>query len=127
MRVVKALVLFMGVLIVIGIGLVAYGLSLDKKAKDQDGASGVQTPSVPVAGSEPTSEVAPNPTALSIPAFGDIKIKIEPGELLVGYTLQGTQAILHIENPDGMGARLVIVSLVDKKVIGRVLLEATGQ
>ena len=34
MRVVKALVAFMGVLIVVGIGLVAYGLSLDKNNAD---------------------------------------------------------------------------------------------
>ena len=137
MRVVKALVLFMGVLIVIGIGLVAYGLSLDKNAKDQRVATGVQTPSVPVAGSdavasdtaasEPVAEVTSAPKSVSIPAFGEIKIKIEPGELLVGYTLQGSQAVLHIENPDGMGARLVVVSLIDKKVIGRLLLEPDGQ
>jgi len=34
MRVVKALVAFMGVLIVVGIGLVVYGLSLDKNNAD---------------------------------------------------------------------------------------------
>ncbi len=127
MRVVKALVLFMGVLIVIGIGLVAYGLSLDKNTKDQDGTSTVQAPSVPVARSEQSAETTSGPAAVPIPAFGDVKIRIEPGELLVGYSLQGTQAILHIEDPNGMGARLVIVSLVDKKVLGRVLLEPDGQ
>lgn len=127
MRVVKALVLFMGVLIVIGIGLVAYGLSLDKNAREQDSAAIVPAPSVPVAGSEQISGVVTVPAAVSIPAFGDIKIKINPGEILVGYSLQGSQAILHIEDPDGMGARLVIVSLTDKKILGRVVLEADGQ
>lgn len=126
MRVVKALVLFMGVLIVIGIGLVAYGLSLDKNAKDENVSNVMPAPVVPVGG-ENAAEDIQTMSVTSIPAFGDIKIKIEPGELLVGYSVQGTQAILQIEDPNGMGARLVVVSLTDKKVIGRILLEPDAQ
>ncbi|WP_114097658.1 hypothetical protein [Thalassospira profundimaris] len=126
MRVVKALVLFMGVLIVIGIGLVAYGLSLDKNAKDENVSNVMPAPVVPIAG-ENAAEGIQTLSVTSIPAFGDIKIKIEPGELLVGYSVQGTQAILQIEDPNGMGARLVVVSLTDKKVIGRILLEPDAQ
>ncbi|WP_336080729.1 hypothetical protein [Thalassospira sp. CH_XMU1448-2] len=126
MRVVKALVLFMGVLIVIGIGLVAYGLSLDKNAKDENVSNVMPVPVVPIAG-ENAAEGIQTLSVTSIPAFGDIKIKIEPGELLVGYSVQGTQAILQIEDPNGMGARLVVVSLTDKKVIGRILLEPDAQ
>ncbi|MHC8493316.1 hypothetical protein ACTU44_11480 [Thalassospira sp. SM2505] len=126
MRVVKALVLFMGVLIVIGIGLVAYGLSLDKNAKDENVSNVMPAPVVPIAG-ENAAEGIQTLSVTSIPAFGDIKIKIEPGELLVGYSVQSTQAILQIEDPNGMGARLVVVSLTDKKVIGRILLEPDAQ
>ncbi|RCK46687.1 hypothetical protein TH30_08845 [Thalassospira profundimaris] len=116
----------MGVLIVIGIGLVAYGLSLDKNAKDENVSNVMPAPVVPIAG-ENAAEGIQTLSVTSIPAFGDIKIKIEPGELLVGYSVQGTQAILQIEDPNGMGARLVVVSLTDKKVIGRILLEPDAQ
>ncbi|WP_288349750.1 hypothetical protein [uncultured Thalassospira sp.] len=128
MRVVKALVVFMGVLIVIGIGLVAYGLSLDKNAKEVDSTDTGQAPSVPIAGLDNGQQVATGFSgAPVIPDFGDITIDIAPGEVLVAYSVQGTQAILHIEGPDGLGARLVIVSLTDKKVLGRIILNADGQ
>lgn len=54
MRVVKALVAFMGVLIVVGIGLVVYGLSLDKNNADTsvETSETTVTPSVPVAGTK---------------------------------------------------------------------------
>lgn len=123
MRVVKALVAFMGLLIVIGIGLVAYGLSLDKNAKDDGASQTTSTPSVPVAGD--TVEMAPAPQVLS--AFGDIVIDIEPGEKLVSYAIDGNQATVHIEGLDGVGARIVIISLADKSVLGRILLQPTAQ
>lgn len=123
MRVVKALVAFMGLLIVIGIGLVAYGLSLDKNAKD-DGASQTNaTPSVPVAGNAVEMTSAPK----VVSAFGDIVIDIEPGEKLISYAIDGNQATVQIEGVDGAGARIVIISLTDKSVLGRILLQPTAQ
>lgn len=119
MRVVKALVAFMGLLIVIGIGLVAYGLSLDKNAKDDGASQTSTTPSVPVAGNG--VETAPAPQMLS--AFGDIIIDIAPGERLVSYSITGNQATVQIEGANGDGARLVIISLTDKSVLGRILLQ----
>jgi hypothetical protein len=125
MRVVKALVAFMGVLIVVGIGLVVYGLSLDKNASDVDSSTETTTPtvtpSVPVAGGQASAPQA------TLGAFGDIAIDLDEGERLVGFTVNGNQATLHIEGRHGDGARLVIVSLTEKKVLGRIILNQDAQ
>ncbi|GAA0619819.1 hypothetical protein [Thalassospira tepidiphila] len=123
MRVVKALVAFMGILIVVGIGLVVYGLSLEKNAPDTSVEQNTPTvtPSVPFAGGD-------NAAAQSaLGAFGDVVIDLEEGERLVGYSVDGPQATLHIEGRHGDSARLVIVSLSEKKVLGRILLQQDAQ
>jgi hypothetical protein len=123
MRVVKALVAFMGILIVVGIGLVVYGLSLDKNATDSSVETNTPTvtPSVPFAGGDNAASQG------ALGAFGDIVIDIEEGERLVGYSVDGSQATLHIEGRHGDSARLVIVSLSEKKVLGRILLQQDAQ
>jgi hypothetical protein len=123
MRVIKALVAFMGVLIVVGIGLVVYGLSLDKNNPDTVAKTGAPTaePSVPVAGTRSIASHAP------LDAFGDVTIDIGDDERLVGYSVDGNQAILHIEGKHGEGARLVVVSLVDRAVLGRIILNRNEQ
>jgi hypothetical protein len=123
MRVVKALVAFMGVLIVVGIGLVVYGLSLDKNATETsvEVNPSTVTPSVPMAGADNTAAQG------AVPVFGDITIELDDGERLVGYSIEGMQATLHIEGQQGKNARLVIVSLTDKKVLGRILLQQNAQ
>lgn len=128
MRAVKILVAFMGLMIVIGIGLVAYGLSLDKNASDPQGAtSGPSAPAVPVARgaapSQPAAVVASEPLS----AFGDIAVDMAPGERLVGYSRQGNDVTLHIEGTDGGASRLVIVSIDQKKVLGRIVLGVSAQ
>lgn len=121
MRVVKALVAFMGVLIVVGIGLVAYGLSLDKNATDTETAPNVTKPSVPVSGSANAVEHD------ALAEFGDIVLDVKYDERLVGYTVQGDQVTLHIEGANGNGARLIIVSLGKKTVLGRIILKHANQ
>ena len=123
MRVIKALVAFMGILIVVGIGLVAYGLSLDKNAGDTNTqtASPSEMPSVPVAGASNDA------FAEHLAAFGDITIEVAADERLVDYSMSGQQAILHIEGAEGKSARLVIVSLATQKVLGRVILKTPEQ
>jgi len=128
MRAVKALVAFMGLLIVIGIGLVAYGLSLEKNSTEQGEITASQTPSVPMAGEKQVVS-APTVSQVSVPIlpFGDIPVDVKAGEGLIDYTVTGNQVTLHIEGPDGSGARLVVVSLAEKRVLGRILLEPNGQ
>ncbi|WP_417836436.1 hypothetical protein [Thalassospira tepidiphila] len=123
MRVVKALVAFMGILIVVGIGLVVYGLSLDKNAPDTsvEANTPTVTPSVPLAGGDNIAAQG------ALGAFGDVVIDLEDGERLVGYSVDGAQATLHIEGRNGDRARLVIVSLSEKKVLGRILLQQAAQ
>ncbi|MBC06928.1 MAG: hypothetical protein CMO10_11625 [Thalassospira sp.] len=113
----------MGILIVVGIGLVVYGLSLDKNNPDAvtETSEPTVTPSVPVAGTSRTTSQA------ALGAFGDITIDVGDDERLVGYSIYGTQATLHIEGRHGEGTRLVIVSLTEKKVLGRIILDQDAQ
>ena len=125
MRAVKILVAFMGLLIVIGIGLVAYGLSLDKnKTAPQETVS---EPAVPLAG----GDVSPQPAPVAVPEplsdFGDISVDMAANERLVGYSRQGNQITLQIDAADNSTSRLVIVSIDQKKVLGRVILGAPAQ
>lgn len=128
MRVVKTLVAFMGVLIVIGIGLLVYGLSLEKNAPDAEAVTPGQTPTVPLVGRDP---VTPDGTAanaaMPLAAFGDIHVTIASDEHLVGFSRQGDDVILHIEGRKGKDAQLVIVSLSRKAVLGRIVLEASDR
>jgi len=128
MRIVKVLVLFMGVLIVVGIGLVAYGLSLDKNADDPKTTSvSPVTPPVPLAGDVVSLNAAPVVPSVSLSAFGDIAVDMAPGEKLVSYSRQGNDVTLHIEGDEGNASRLVIVSIEKKKVLGRILLGSSAQ
>ncbi|HAI33071.1 MAG TPA: hypothetical protein DCM48_26765 [Thalassospira sp.] len=113
----------MGVLIVVGIGLVVYGLSLDKNASDTSVEENTPTvtPSVPFAGGDNAAAQG------ALGAFGDVVIDLEDGERLVGYSVDGSQATLHIEGRNGDRARIVIVSLSEKKVLGRILLQQAAQ
>lgn len=123
MRVIKALVAFMGVLILVGIGLVVYGLSLDKNNPDTvaETHEPIVTPAVPVAGSKS------NELQATLGTFGDITIDIDDDERLVGFAVDGNKATLHIEGRHSESARLVIVSLTEKKVLGRIILDYNEQ
>ncbi|MFH1804539.1 MAG: hypothetical protein ABID63_06590 [Pseudomonadota bacterium] len=111
MRVVKALVAVMGLLIVIGIALVAYGLTQEKN-KTVSGTANQPEVSVPTAGQKDISA--------GLEPFGTINIDLVSGEELKSFTIEGAHAYLHIEGPDG--GRLVVVSLPDRRMLGQILL-----
>lgn len=117
MRVIKILVAFMGVLIVAGVALVVYGVS-----RQEDGGivTDDPTPSVPVAGQvDAWSGLDPKPVAQLAP-FGTINIDLAPGETLVDFSRQGSEATVRLEGRQG--SRLVVVSLRDGTILGQILL-----
>lgn len=132
MRVVKILVAVMALLILVGIGLVVYGLQRDKAAKLAEDAA-TQTistrPSAPVGGKPENIEV-PAQTAVSdlsatgdaakSEPFGTINVDLAADETLLSFRIEGNRAFLHLTGPKG--ARIIVVSMADRAVLGQILL-----
>lgn len=112
MRAIKALVIFMGILLIAGLGLVGYGLyskagKLSKTPADQTAVTAPAPPS----GAEPVAEGG----------FGTQTIPLPPGSRVEAMNSAANRVILHIAGPDG--SRLVIVNPVNGAVTGTVLLK----
>lgn len=106
MRAIKALVIFMGILLIGGLGLVGYGLyskasKLSKKPADQ--AAAVTAP------------------AAAEGNFGTQTIALPPGSRIEAVNSTANRVILHVAGPDG--SSLVIVDPASGAVTGTVLLK----
>lgn len=98
MQALKALVIFMAVLIVAGMGLLIYGLIT--RTGDGDGAA-----------------VAP----ASAVDFGTLELEIPDGCSLAGSELAGDRLVVHVTGQPGRGCQqLVIVDLLSGRELGRV-------
>jgi|TARA_R110001583_G_scaffold194730_1_gene366716 hypothetical protein len=132
MRVVKILVAVMALLILVGIGLIVYGLQRDKAARLVENAA-IQTtsakPSAPIGG-EPenmgvsaqtaVSDLSTTGDAVLIEPFGTINVDLAADETLLSFRVEGNRAFLHLTGPKG--ARIIVVSMADKAVLGQILL-----
>lgn len=96
MQALKAAVIGMGVLIVIGMGLLVYGVT-----------SGFGSLGDPAAGK----------------GFGTVRARLPAGATIAGTTLDGDRLLVRLALPDG-GGRLMIFHLGDGRQIGTVELEA---
>ncbi|OSQ38927.1 hypothetical protein [Thalassospira mesophila] len=133
MRVIKILVAVMAVLIVAGIALVAYGLQREKSAKQTSSlteqtvapvaAPGNSTGTVPTAttSDKTASQVAKAPSVAStdLEPFGTLNVDLAADETLTDFKIDDNRAFLHLTGPKG--ARIVVVSLVDKSVLGQIV------
>lgn len=108
MRALKALVIGMAVLIVLVMGLMAYGLT--KKASDPDFTffdfAGEAAPAA--------AESAP-----SAP-FGDILLPLPPGCRIEDMRPDGGRLFLRVGPPEGACPRIVVIDLSTGKVLGNV-------
>lgn len=129
MRVIKILVAVMALLILVGIALVVYGLQRDKAARQADNST-TQTvnlePQAPISDGTGSNNVAPatgNNDELEDPLdepFGTINVDLAADETLLSFRIDGDRAFLHLTGPKG--ARIVVVSMIDKSVLGQILL-----
>jgi len=102
MQALKVVVIGMGVLIVIGMGLLAYGVT---------------------AGFGSLGERASAKSATSAKGFGTVRARLPAGATVVESTHDGHRLSVRISLPDG-GARIMIFHLGDGRQIGTIELES---
>jgi len=121
MQALKGLVIGMGLLIVIGMGVLGFGLY--KKATDPGFRffKEASTPEV-IAPTMPAAPVASAQPAAIPEAFGTKSVPLAPGETLEGVTPDGNRLILHLKGSDGADS-LTIVDMNSGAVLGRLNLE----
>jgi hypothetical protein len=107
MQALKSLVIGMGILIVIGLALLVYGLF--QRASDPDftffGESGQAAPEIE----------APGPST----AFGDIVVPLAPGCEVVDMRAEENRLLVRI-GPAGSCARIVAIDMTSGKILGNV-------
>ncbi len=115
MQALKALVIFMGVLIVAGMALLVYGLvTRTGGGEDRAGAAGAPA-AVPT---------LPSPTIVD---FGTLELAIPDGCSLAGSELAGARLVIRIDGQVERGCQqLVIVDLASGRELGRVKAVAPG-
>ncbi len=112
MQALKALVIFMGVLIVAGMALLVYGLV----TRTGDGGR---------AGEAPAPQVEQAPAAAV--DFGTLELAIPDGCSLAGSELAGARLVIRIDGQVERGCQqLVIVDLASGRELGRVKAVAPG-
>lgn len=106
MRALKALVIFMGILILLGMGLVGYAI--------------VNRVAAPEGGKPGTATVASG-TGAAAPAkpFGPVEIGLPAGAKLARTSVSGDRLIVELALAAG-GERLLVVDLASGAVIGTV-------
>lgn len=112
MRALKALVIGMGVLIVLVMGVMAYGLT--KKASDPD-FSFFDFARQPAAAGPDT---AAN-TRAGAP-FGDVMVPLAPGCRVEDMRPDGNRLFLRVGPADGACQQIVVIDLASGKILGNV-------
>jgi len=113
MKALKALVIFMGVLIVAGIGLVIYGVASKVGPKPAQTAS---TPAVPPAPPPATAPAAAAP-AVATP-FGAVDIPLPAGATVQQVFAAGDRIIVRIGTGKTTGDRLIVLDPARGQVSG---------
>jgi hypothetical protein len=104
MKIVKALVILMGVLIVLGMGLLVYGFVMRiGKAPTSDPVED-SAPLVPLSG--PAS------------GFGDVTVALEDGEILLDMQADASRLLLRSKTADGT-ENIRVFDLSTGKALGR--------
>ncbi len=118
MKAIKALVIFMGLLLVAGIGLLAYGVV--NKGDQQtvtaaDPAPAAPRPSAPAA-LRPSAPDAPRPSG----GFGTIEVPLPPGTHVEQMAVAGERVVLRVTG--GGTDRLVVLEPASGRVAGSFVL-----
>ncbi len=104
MQVVKALVIGMGFLILVGLAILVYGLT------NKFGSTSSPASKSPTAGDA------------AVPAFGTIRASLPAGATVAGVQMQGGAVMVHLTLPDG-GAQIMVFRLSDGRQTGTIELQ----
>ncbi len=108
-KVLKAVVTTLGLLIVLSLGIVAYGVARK------------------FTGPPETAAVTAAATAVAQPAeFGDVRIDIPPGARLAVSETVGNRLLLHFDMADG-SRRIVVIDLASGRRLGTLLVAPPEQ
>lgn len=122
MRLLKALVIFMAVVLVIGFAVV--GVELVRRmieVKEEAQTAATQSPPSIPGRSEPAAPVPP-PSPAELPAFGEASLALPEGAQPIDVAAAGDRVILRVMLPD-QSQRLLVLNLRDGSLLGTVLLE----
>lgn len=108
MQAIKALVIFMGVLLVAGFGLLGWGLYTKAQKISDAGES--------QAAELPAPSIAATPIARS-PSFGDVAIALPHGAVIGDMEVVGGRVVLRIGEQGG-GTRLLVIDPANGIVAG---------
>jgi hypothetical protein len=141
MRALKALVIVMGILIVVGLGVI--GVTIFHRMSKP-----ATPPPAPVATPVPAAVPAPSPAAAAAPAtapggsalnvpigaplptqfdrkFGDVSVDIPPGAHVADFSASGDRLVLRVIMPDQQ-QRLLVVDLLTGNLLGTIKLASGG-
>lgn len=110
MKAVKSLVVFMGVLLVLGLALLGYGM--------YSKSSRMVKPSAPVAASAP-APVAP--VSVAVGPFSPVALGQPSGSVIAGMQWNGALLALHIKD-GGLPDRVVVVNTANGSLSGEISL-----
>lgn len=114
MRAVKALVIFMGLLIVLALGLLGYGVYSTADRVGKPSPVAVVSPDTP-----PQSATAPVTALVAVEPFGAIGLDQPPDSRIVAATPQGNLLSVQVDG-GGLPDRVVLVDLDARRVLGTV-------
>jgi len=108
MKIVKALVILMGVLIVLGMGLLVYGFVMRVGKAPTTEPAVDSAPLVPLGG--------------TVSGFGDVTVALEDGEILLDMQAEASRLLLRSKAADGTET-IRVYDLSTGKALGRFFLE----
>ncbi len=141
MRALKALVIVMGILIVVGVAVIGVTVfnRMSKPAAPPPVAAATPTPPAavpaPVAGNPVAPPAAPGGSALNVPIgaslppqfdrkFGDVALDLPAGARVADFSASGDRLVLRVVMAD-QEQRLMVVDLLSGNLLGTIRL-ATG-
>jgi len=105
MKALKALVIFLGVLIVAGVGLVIYGVSSKVGSRP--------TPAAPAA-----TNAANAPAVPAAAPFGSVEIPLADGATIQQIFAAGDRVIVRVGTGNGKGDRLIVLDPARGQIAG---------
>ncbi len=139
MRALKALVIVMGIMIVVGVAVIGVTVfnRMSKPASPPAPVAGTPSPApAPIVVNPVAPPAAPGGSALNVPIgtplptqfdrkFGDVSVEIPPGARVSDFSASGDRLVLRVIMAD-QEQRLIVVDLLSGNLLGTIRLASGG-